>query len=340
MLNNNNDFTCYKYRVSNHIYPISFLSLLVLLLFFSLNINNLTIFGQKSDSEFNEQDDDINIVSAGDYYCNDETEDTIENIISVDPELIITTGDHVKDEKSTKCWIKMSESIKDEMKIAIGNHDAEFAKIYKQIIKNHNLKSPYYSYDFRNIHFISLSTEHPYEEGSKQYKFIKSDLKESSTNSSIDWIIVHQHKPLYSTNADMEESERIKDTFLPLFEKYGVDFVISGHNQYYERSYPMSYNKVVGFEIKQQESVSELTEDGDDDNSKSIYENTNGIIYLTVGTAGDKLQQIKEKEDYYIIQKEKYGFLNLKLENNGKTIVGEFHTNNDKILDNFKVKKS
>jgi predicted MPP superfamily phosphohydrolase len=340
VLNNNNDFTCYKYRFSNHIYQISFLSLLVLLLFFSLNINNLTIFGQKSDSEFNEQDDDINIVSAGDYYCNDETEDTIENIISVDPELIITTGDHVKDEKSAKCWIKMSDPIKDKMKIAIGNHDAEFAKIYKQIIKNHNLKSPYYSYDFRNIHFISLSTEHPYEEGSKQYKFIKSDLKKSSTNSSIDWIIVHQHKPLYSTNADMEESERIKDTFLPLFEKYGVDFVISGHNQYYERSYPMSYNKVVGFEIKQQESVSELTEDGDDDNSKSIYENTNGIIYLTVGTAGDKLQQIKEKEDYYIIQKEKYGFLNLKLENNGKTIVGEFHTNNDKILDNFKVKKS
>ena len=61
---------------------------------------------------------------------------------------------------------------------------------------------------------------------------------------------------------------------------------------------------------------------------------------LTVGTAGDELQQIKEKEDYYVIQKEKYGFLNLKLENNGKTIVGEFRTNNDKILDNFVVKKS
>ncbi|MGZ5548608.1 MAG: metallophosphoesterase, partial [Nitrososphaeraceae archaeon] len=220
---------------------ISFLSLLVLL-FFSLNINNLTIFGQKSDSDFSEHED-INIVSAGDYYCNDETEDTIENIISVNPDLIITTGDHVKDEKSAKCWIQMSEPIKDKMKIAIGNHDAEFSKIYKQIIKNHNLKNPYYSHDFKNIHFISLSTEHPYEEGSKQYKFIKSDLKKSSTNSSIDWIIVHQHKPLYSTNADIEESERIKDTFLPLFEKYGVDFVISGHNQYYERTHPMSYNK-------------------------------------------------------------------------------------------------
>ena len=86
MLNNNNDFTCYAYRVSNYIYQISFLSLLIFLLFFSLNINNLTIFGQKSDSEFSEHDDDINIVSAGDYYCNDETEDTIENIISVNPD--------------------------------------------------------------------------------------------------------------------------------------------------------------------------------------------------------------------------------------------------------------
>ncbi|MGZ8891187.1 MAG: metallophosphoesterase [Nitrososphaeraceae archaeon] len=335
MLNSDNKFFSYQFGISNYIYQISFLSLLVLL-FFSLNINNLTIFGQKSDSDFSEHED-INIVSAGDYYCNDETEDTIENIISVNPNLIITTGDHVKDEKSAKCWIQMSEPIKDKMKIAIGNHDAEFSKIYKQIIKNHNLKNPYYSHDFKNIHFISLSTEHPYEEGSKQYKFIKSDLEKSSTNSSIDWIIVHQHKPLYSTNADIEESERIKDTFLPLFEKYGVDFVISGHNQYYERTHPMSYNKVVGVETKDQESMSERTED---DDSKSIYENTNGIIYLTVGTAGDELQQIKEKEDYYTIQKEKYGFLNLKLENNGKTIVGEFHTNNNKILDNFEVIKS
>jgi hypothetical protein len=149
--------------------------------------------------------------------------------------------------------------------------------------------------------------------------------------------MVDQHKPLYSTNADIEESERIKNTFLPLFEKYNVDLVISGHNQYYERTYTMSSNKVIGFETQDQESLSELTED---DISHSIYENTNGIIYLTMGTAGDELQQIKEKEDYYVIQKEKYGFLNLKLENNGKTIVGEFRTNNDKILDNFVVKKS
>ena len=79
-----------------------------------------------------------------------------------------------------------------------------------------------------------------------------------------------------------------------------------------------------------------------DDNSESNYSNTNGIIFLTVGTGGDELQDIIYKEDYYIIQKEKYGFLNLKLENNGKTLVGEFHTgdDDDDILDNFKLTKS
>ncbi len=297
MLNNNNDFICYKYRISSHIIQISIISVMILL-FFSLNINTPTIFAQKSHSQFTEHDD-INIVAAGDYYCNDETEDTIENIISVDPELIITTGDHVKDEKSAKCWIKMSEPIKDKMKIAIGNHDKDSSKIFKQITKNHNLTSPYYSHDFKNIHFISLSTEHPFEQGSKQHEFIKNDLEKisSSKNPDIDWIIVHNHKALYSTRNDKEDAEELRITYHPLFEKYNVDLVISSHNQYYERTYPLLYN------YKNDKEPIVI------DNSESNYNNTDGIKYLTVGTAGDELQDIIDKEDYYVIQKERLDFL-------------------------------
>ena len=39
------------------------------------------------------------------------------------------SGDHVKDVKSIKCWSKMSAPIRDKMKIAIGNHDAESINI-------------------------------------------------------------------------------------------------------------------------------------------------------------------------------------------------------------------
>ncbi len=40
----------------------------------------------------------------------------------------------------------------------------------------------------KNVHFISMSTEHPYDIGSKQYEFIRSDLKKSPKNPNFDWI--------------------------------------------------------------------------------------------------------------------------------------------------------
>ncbi|MDX1372093.1 MAG: metallophosphoesterase, partial [Nitrososphaeraceae archaeon] len=100
----------------------------------------------------------FNFVAVGDFYCNHETEDTIQNILKVNPELIITTGDNVKNVKSAKCCIKDSQLIKDKMRIAIGNHDLDSKKLYKQIIKYHGLTNPYYSDDFKTIHFVTMST--------------------------------------------------------------------------------------------------------------------------------------------------------------------------------------
>ena len=325
----NNYFSFYSVGIFNNFIKILLFSFL--LLFFSFYIHNVLVYGQKSNSSQIIEDKeyiDINIVAVGDFYCNQETEDTIKNILAIDPELIITTGDHVKDVKTAKCWIEMSQDIKDKMKIAIGNHDRESSKIYKQITKNHNITSPYYSHDLKNIHFISLSTEHPYEEGSKQFEFIKSNLEEASNNPNIDWIIVHNHKPLYSTKHDKEDAEELRKTYHPLFEKYNVDLAISSHNQYYERTYPLLYNHE---DDKKPIIV---------DNSESNYYNTDGIMYLTVGTAGDELHEIEDKENYYVIQKDRHGFLNMKLENNGKTKVGEFYTNKGKILDSFELTKS
>ena len=295
------------------------------------NITNL--IHKSTDSSIT----DHNFVAVGDWYCNEETKKTINNILAVHPELIITTGDQVKESPSAACWIQMSKPIKDKMKIAIGNHDAEFANIYKQIVKYHNLTSPYYSHDFKNIHFISMSTEHPFEKGSKQYDFIKNDLEKISKNSSVDWIIVHQHKPLYSTSQDKVEAEQLRDTYQQLFQHFDVDLLISSHNQYYERTYPILYNEqyeqVTDKKIEPKPIITNTL--------KSDYsDKDNGIIFLTVGTAGDELDPVKEKHDFYVIQESQFGFLNVKIENNGKTLVGEFQTNNDKVIDYFKLHKT
>ena len=278
---------------------------------------------------------DYNFVAAGDWYCNEETKKTINNILDVHPELIITTGDQVKESPSAACWIQMSKPIKDKTKIAIGNHDAEFANIYKQIVDYHQLKSPYYSHDFKNIHFISMSTEHPFAKGSIQYEFIKSDLEKTLKNHSIDWIIIHQHKPLYSTLQDKKEAEELRDTYQQLFQHYDVDLVISSHNQYYERTYPLLYNedfeKITNKKVEPKPIITV--------NNTYEYPPTDGIVFLTVGTAGDKLNMVKEKPDFYVIQESKFGFLNVKLENNGNTLVGEFHSNEGNIIDQFRLNK-
>ena len=73
------------------------------------------------------------------------------------------------------------------------------------------------------------------------------------------------------------------------------------------------------------------------DHSQSEYPPTDGILFLTVGTAGDELDPVKKKHDFYVIQESKFGFLNVKIENNGKTLVGEFRTNDGYVLDYFKL---
>ena len=39
---------------------------------------------------------DYNFIATGDWYCNEETKTTIQNVIKANPDLIITTGDHLK----------------------------------------------------------------------------------------------------------------------------------------------------------------------------------------------------------------------------------------------------
>ena len=89
--NNTSDIFYSLFGISNYINFITVVSLLfILTILFSLNTNHpITIFGQQSNDQLDNKDININTVAVGDFYCNDETEDIIEDIISVNPELLI-----------------------------------------------------------------------------------------------------------------------------------------------------------------------------------------------------------------------------------------------------------
>jgi hypothetical protein len=108
--------------------------------------------------------------------------------------------------------------------------------------------------------------------------------------------------------------------------------VISSHNQYYERTYPILYNEEYEKNTNKKIEPKPIITN----NSQSHFSNKdNGIIFLTVGTAGDELDPVKEKHKYYIHQESKFGFLEIEIENDGKTLVGQFHANDGMILDQF-----
>ena len=78
----------------------------------------------------------------------------------------------------------------------------------------------------------------------EKYQFVLEDLEKTSQNKNIDWIFVMFHKPMYSPLSKQFEEYIIRDKYQPIFDKYGVDLVIQGHNHIYSRTLPLSLNKL------------------------------------------------------------------------------------------------
>lgn len=98
----------------------------------------------------------------------------------------------------------------------------------------------YYSYNYSNIHFISLDSYGSYQTaGSPMYEWLKKDLAHNTQR----WTIVYFHHPPYTKgthDSDVEvELVSMRENIIPLLESYGVDLVLSGHSHVNERSYLM-----------------------------------------------------------------------------------------------------
>ena len=71
---------------------------------------------------------------------------------------------------------------KDKLKIVLGYHDTDSdgddsSSRFSQYLSHFDMAEPFYSFDYKNIHFLAMSTGSdslvPYEEGSQQYELCK-----------------------------------------------------------------------------------------------------------------------------------------------------------------------
>jgi hypothetical protein len=295
---------------------------------FAIEENEIEDDNSNDDDDDNKRKSIVNFVTVGDWDCTDETEDTVESIIDQDPEQVLALGD-LSYNGDAGCWLDLIEPITDKTKIVIGNHEVDSKELTEDYMNYFGLKEQFYSFNYKNMHFLALSTETDYEQDSEQYEFAIRDLEKYSKDPFIDWVIVLYHRNIYGSGSFEEETD-FRETYHPLFDKYKVDLALQGHLHVYERTYPITFNSDDDNEPIVQ------------DNNPTIYKNPKGTIFVTIGTGGANDMTLSSLEDYSAKGiGGTFGILDITLENDGKTLTGTFIENGkDKdILDEFRILK-
>jgi hypothetical protein len=99
--------------------------------------------------------EDFNFAAVGDWGCDSDTDDTVTNIRDKSPELVLGLGDYSYRSTAT-CWLNKIKPIDSITKINIGNEDRQTSKGLDQYMNNFGLTKQYYSYDYQNVHILTM----------------------------------------------------------------------------------------------------------------------------------------------------------------------------------------
>jgi hypothetical protein len=157
---------------------------------------------------------------------------------------------------------------------------------------NRNL---WYSYNYGSVHFIFISTEHNFTEGSTQLLWLENDLL--NVNKSITpWIILNGHRPMYTSNSfngDQLISDQMRKYIEPICFKYGVDLQLWGHVHNYERSCSVFAKECIS------------------------YNQNSAPVNVVIGNAGAELipQWLWPQPDWSVFRVVEFGYSRIQVQN-------------------------
>ncbi|MBM2813255.1 MAG: hypothetical protein HW421_17 [Ignavibacteria bacterium] len=160
-------------------------------------------------------------------------------ILKNEPLFSIYTGDLCFD-RSYEKW-KSEFFLPEELELSSrvpfcnspGNHEGwtNNTKAFTQAPQSSSGSQEYYSFDIGDVHFIIISTENKCCKDCPQYKFIEEDLKASKKP----WKIAAFHESAYCYGGH-GNNNMMKKVSENLFEKYGVQLVVTGHSHFYQHN--------------------------------------------------------------------------------------------------------
>jgi hypothetical protein len=114
-----------------------------------------------------------------------------------------------------------------------------------------------------------------YSQGA-QKAWLERTLKAARADKDIDWIVVCMHQVAISSAKGFNGSDLgIRKEWLPLFDTYGVDLVVCGHEHHYERS------KAIRGQQQNQTLTPIPTVDALD-----VIDTTKGTVHMVIGGGG------------------------------------------------------
>ncbi|NKQ56885.1 metallophosphoesterase family protein [Amycolatopsis sp. K13G38] len=145
----------------------------------------------------------------------------------------------------------------------------------------------WYSFTAGSVRVISLNNDdvalqdggnsyvHGYSGGAQQ-RWLEAELKSARSNPDIDWIVVCMHQVVISTVDKFNGADLgIRESWVPLFDRYGVDLVVCGHEHHYERSHP----------IRGQQPNDTRTPIPADTKT-DVIDTTRGTVHMVIGGGG------------------------------------------------------
>ena len=113
------------------------------------------------------------------------------------------------------------------------------------------LAEPFYYLDYQGVRFIAIDSN-PF--ANKDY--VESEragvqaaavawLRSALSNNPNRWTIVVQHQPIYPVAKGRDYVE-MRSALVPLYDEFGVDLVLQGHDHAYARSLPLKAGRPAG----------------------------------------------------------------------------------------------
>lgn len=163
------------------------------------------------------------------------------------PDFLLSTGDMVDDAGRLNQWQQFFDIERDLLREnvmypSLGNHDrqgrgrtADNYRRFFSVPENSPDPERYYAFTYGNARFLILDSNVYGFALSDQNAWIERQLQSARLDKSIKHIFVSMHHPPFSISLHGGRRE-LREAWTPLFEKYQVDAVFSGHDHVYSRA--------------------------------------------------------------------------------------------------------